>query len=477
MKPTIRISHCTKKTLAFAVTTILLWAAWFFCYPYFLRWLEGFNFFSSLPDFSALNLDLPGKGLRYVASFLLQFFGYPAAGAAIMAILPLIVILSSWCVIRRLFKESDSLLWLAFLPLPFAVNAQMGDITLVPSVAWAVISVLAALAVHVVTIFVKARIPVPGFLGAKWLSPIVSAVIVCVSVFIVWDGEQNRRYEEITRLEYLADNQEWDEILKDVSRTNAIRNDYKRRYLLLALSEKGMLADYAFTCGLSGSGDFVFSDAKDPLQQNFNMAFYHCLGVANPVIYYAYQQSLQSVIGLSSRSLRYLADTYLELGDYTLARKYMDILGRSGCNRRWVEKRQEKLESIKGSEPEYVMAEEKLPWGQFLPDMTALAERHPENRKYADYMLCSLLADRHGFEFYEAFKAMAPEMYSERIPVIYQQALLMFIGHKPEELVKYNIDQPVMTAFMEYTDMLRKGMDSQARRKYAGTYWAYLTGR
>jgi hypothetical protein len=72
---------------------------------------------------------------------------------------------------------------------------------------------------------------------------------------------------------------------------------------------------------------------------------------------------------------------------------------------------------------------------------------------------------------------MASEMYSERIPVIYQQALLMFIGHKPEELVKYNIDQPVMTAFMEYTDMLRKGMDSQARRKYAGTYWAYLTGR
>ena len=477
MKSTIRISDCAMKTLAFAAAAISLWAVWFFCYPYFLRWLEGFNFFSPLPDFSALNLDLPGKAFRYIASFLLQFFATPAAGAAIMALLPLTVILSAWCTIKRLFNEADSLLWLAFLPLPFAVNAQMGDITLVPSVTWAVISVLAALAVLMVTIFVKVRIPVPGFLCRKWLNLVIIAILLCTSAFTVWNGEQNRRYEELTSLEYHADHHEWDKILEEVSRTDAIRNDYKRRYILLALSEKGMLADHAFTYGLSGSGDFIFSDVKDPLQQNFNMAFFSRLGLANPVVYHAYQQSLQSVIGLTSRSLRYLADTYLEIGDYGLAKKYMDILDRSGCNRRWLESRKPLLESIRNSEPAYNTDGEKFPWGQFLQDMKNLSERHPQNRKYADYMLCSLLADRHGFEFYDAFQKLAPVLYSERIPAIYQQALLMFISQKPEELEKYKIDESIMTGFMEYTDMLRTGRDSQARSKYAGTYWAYLTRR
>lgn len=479
MKTFPNISDSVKNISVFAVAAVCLWSAWFFSYPYFLRWLEGFNYFSTLPDFVTLNLDVPGKAFRYFAAFLLQFFTYPAAGALVLAFFPVLTVFSVWVVLRRIFKEGDSLLWVAFLVLPLSVSLQMGDLTLIPSLTWFCICAAVALTVYVFTSFRRVAIPLPGILTGRWLCLAFVALSVIVSVLIVCKGEQNRRYEEIAYLEYLGDNQEWDKIIESVSVQDAARNEYKRKYVLLALSEKGALADYAFAYGLSGSEDFLYDDSKEPLQQNFNMTFYRALGLTNAVVYHAYQQSLQSVTGLTSRSVRYLADAYLEAGDYVLAKKYMDIMRRSACQGKWLEERIPVLESIKGAEPEYKVTGERFLWGQFLPDMSALVERYPDNEKYSDYLLCALLADRHGMEFYEEFKKIAPLRFSsgERIPLIYQQALMMFIGNQPEELRKYAIDDAVMDSFIEFTRLLQTGRESYARRKYAGTYWSYLVSR
>ena len=107
------------------LTFVLLWATWYFFYPYFLIWLEGFSFFTTLPDFTEIHFHLPGDIFRYVGSFLLQFYAYPAAGAAIQALLPVLFVLCITIIIKRLFKDPDSLVWFAYLFLPLYLYYQM----------------------------------------------------------------------------------------------------------------------------------------------------------------------------------------------------------------------------------------------------------------------------------------------------------------------------------------------------------------
>lgn len=105
-----------------------------------------------------------------------------------------------------------------------------------------------------------------------------------------------------------------------------------------------------------------------------------------------------------------------------------------------------------------------------------MSESHPEDHKIADYMLCGLLADRYGFEFYDEFRKMVPSRFTpeQPIPRIYQEALLMLTSQKPEEIRQYNIDDEVIDDFVEFSDLVSQGKAALAKRKYAGTYWAYI---
>ena len=82
-----------KRSFAYILTFTLIWAAWFFLCPDYLRLLEGFDFFTTLPDFKHLNLEIPKPVFMYVSGFLLQFYRIPALGAAIQALLTILQIL------------------------------------------------------------------------------------------------------------------------------------------------------------------------------------------------------------------------------------------------------------------------------------------------------------------------------------------------------------------------------------------------
>lgn len=465
-----------KRLVIFASAFIALWVMWFLGFPYTLRWLEGFSFFSTLPDFTFLSLDVPWAPFRYIASFLLQFYAWPWVGALIHSLLPILSIVALWLIIRRLFKNGDELVWLAFLPLPAIAAAQIKDLTLMVPVVCFVASFVAFLLVYLVTIKFRTDWILPKFLYNRWLGLILTVVSVALSVVLVLNQKVGRDFEQIAHLEYLAGQNQWDEILNEVSVKDAYENEYKRRYALLALSETGRLADEAFRYGLSGSEDFLFKGKRSSLAQNFNMLFYRSAGMDNAAVYYAYEQSLLSVSGLNFNSMRMLADLYLGCKDYTLAKKYLDILSTSTCHRRWVRERLPLLEEIRHCEPCYNEPEFKYLWGQFKQDMDFLSERYPDNFKYLDYKLCSLLADKNGFKFYEEFCNSAQARYSsgEPVPIVYQEALLMFVGNNPDELERFGINQNVVERYNDFMRLVSRGEVSVAKRKHTGTVWAYI---
>ena len=122
-----------KRFYAYTVTFILIWAMWYFMCPNYLRMLEGFDFFTTLPDFTDLNLEIPKPILMYISSFLLQFYSFPLAGAAINALIILLQVIFIDVVVRKIFKDAKGLWWMALLIMPFSTSLLTPELTLVRS--------------------------------------------------------------------------------------------------------------------------------------------------------------------------------------------------------------------------------------------------------------------------------------------------------------------------------------------------------
>ena len=105
-----------------------------------------------------------------------------------------------------------------------------------------------------------------------------------------------------------------------------------------------------------------------------------------------------------------------------------------------------------------------------------MASRYPDNKKYADYLLCGLLADKSGNTFFSVFDMVAGTHYKDTrtMPLLYQEALCLIAGYEPEVLEKYPVDERIIARFDDFSKLVRSGKVSQAKRKYADTYWAYV---
>ena len=465
-----------KRLAAYITATVLMWATWFFMCPDYLRILEGFDFFTTLPDFTDLNLEIPKPGFMYMSSFLLQFYRFPALGALINAVIVMLQILCIDTVVRKLFKDADGLWWISLVPTSFFTALMTKDLGLVTPLIW--LTSLAAAAVTVCIVMWERRpfIPLPRLLGSLWTGIAAGVVSVIISAFMIHKGLVSDGREEMAHLDHLVEQKQWEEIIRTISPQEAKKNGYKRKCALLALTQTGALAEDAFRYGLCGSDDFTFRNPDMSMYRKFNMKFYSNLGMCSPAVYFAYQLGTQFYLGMCFDSARSLAETYIDVKDYALARKYMDILSHTTCHGRWVKEHRKQLEDIKGCTPEYVEDPSKEIWGNMMYDMATMLERHPDDFRYHDIYLCGILAERDGSKFFPFFSEMAKLRYAdgERIPRIYQEALLVCLSTEPEELEKYNIDKEIYDGFKDFGKLVSTGKENVARRKYAGTFWAYL---
>lgn len=460
----------------FLVLLIIFWSVWYLAFRHYIVWLEGFSFFSTLPDFSALYRGIPEGLPGYIGAFLHQFYSMPVVGAAIQAFFTIWPTICVGIILMRLFKEPFRLMWLAFIPMLYIARRQFWDLLMFKVVIYSMVSTGLMLLTVAVTCFRRPSWGLPDFMRNKYMTLLLIVLLVANSVFVIVALEpRNREFEERARLEYLGERGQWDKILKIVQPRDAKEDEFKRGYALLALSQKGILADYAFRYGLSSSEDFIFRDAIEPVKLNFNALFYQCHDMYNASIHQAYQLGVQSVAGVSFSSLRRLADIYLELGDHELAKKYIEVLSHSTCHRKWVHERMARLESIRSSRPLYGAPLNEARIADFTHTVSSMVDRDRGSRTYADLLLCGLLADEEGDKFKGIFSYIAPYQYSQgkAIPRLYEEALILISMVDPHVLDNYVISEDTRSRFADYVRLMNAGQGNQALRKHADTYWAY----
>ena len=454
-----------------------VWLIWYVFYYYSLLWLEGYSYFTSLPDLKSVLALFPDDLFKYVGAYFLQFFYKPALGAAIQAGFATWIMLCTGMMVMRLFKTSSGILWLSFIPIPFYMFGQFWDLSLERSIIWCLSVFLLMCIVWIVTIGKRLTISMNNYFQHYLVMILIPILAFSLSAyFLLGYDKGNKNQEMFGKLEYLGDHQQWEEILKLIPPQEAQQNELKRRYALLALSETGRLSEQMFRYGITNPREFLFFNREEPFCRNFNALFYRSINLPNEVIHQCYQLGIQSSFGFSFSVLRRLVDTYIELKDYALAKKYLDILSHSSFKKKWVEGHLPKLESIKDMTPSYTMEGAPFTIGTFLETMSSVYDRYPDNRKYADLLLCGILADKNGNSFYQVFKIIAQHLYAngERIPRYYEEALLLISPHEKDILEKYNISKDSQERYNVFMQLVKTGRINVAKRKYPDSFWSYI---
>lgn len=403
-----------------------VWMVWFYRYHYVLAWMEESSYFSTLPDMTFLGAVFPADGLKYVGACLLQFFYYPAWGAAIQAMLPVLVFLAGAVVVIRLFQQPSRLLWLALLPVVFFVDCQLGSLDLEKPLLWVIVSWMVAVVIYVLTFFKHLSFPLPAFLVHAVFAVLAIVVLLAGSVYrLGYQDKEAQRQAYYYMLNSLAEQARWDDILKVVPPEVARHNEIAKRYALLGLLEKGLLPDEAAHYGMKSIDDIYFKTCNEALPRQYNVQLFKALGMPNEVIHQCYVSQIYATFGTSFGVLRQLADTYLELKDYPLAKKYLDILSHSLVMKSWAEARHPQLEAIKHSKPQYEQRQDQFLTGEMSMEVSEMIVRYPRNRKLADLFLSACLAQGDFESFNSAYQVIAPYQYAhgEQIPASYQRAL------------------------------------------------------
>jgi hypothetical protein len=158
-----------------------------------------------------------------------------------------------------------------------------------------------------------------------------------------------------------------------------------------------------------------------------------------------------------------------------LAKKYVDILAHTTCHRAWVKERLPKLEAIKNAAPEYGYDEFDAKIASFTHTISSMVDRNRDDRRYADLLLCALLADDEGGKFRDIFRYIAEIQYPDgrNIPRLYEEALLLITMVDPSAVQGFHISNETQRDFADYVALMNAGKGNQAMKKYKDTYWAY----
>lgn len=459
------------------VLFIVLWATWYYSFYYSLLWLEGYSYFTSLPDLTSVLALMPDDIYKYMGAYLLQFFFNPFWGAMIQAAFPTWILICTGICILRLFRNTQGLVWLAFIPVPMFIINQFWDLSLERSVYWCVWATIIMLVVVLLSLKWRMNLPSMKALRHPVAMVLMPVLAIGASMFILTKYDvRNKNQEIFSELEYLGEHRQWNKILEMIPPQDAQRNELKRRYALLALTETGKLSEQLFRYGITNPREFLFFNREEPFCRNFNALFYREMGMPNEVIHQCYQLGVQSNFGFSFTVLRRLTDTYLGLKDYRLAKKYLDILKHSSYQKEWVDSRLPILEEIKDATPDYEMRDIPFTVGSFLETASSMVDRYPQNRKFSDLLLCGILAEKNGNNFYPVFQIIAKRMYAngEKIPHYYEEALLMIAEHEKDILEKYQISQDSKNRYQDFMNMVKMGRIGAAKMKYPDTFWAYV---
>lgn len=466
-----------KKILLFQLLLLpVLFVFWYVVFPDYLWAVEANAFFVSTPDYYTMQLSQPGGLIKLAGHYIAQFYAWPVLGALIQSFFTMIVLYSSGSILYKITKEKQSL-WLAFFPACLFWIYQCGHRTPVYSVLWSAVIVGVALCFAVLWRFPKWNISGIFCFRKPVFNYLIPVLVTCITLYIIRSNEEFLRQEQFFRLEHNASAGNWDKVLKDGESKEVLQDPLKLPYVLLALSEKGLLPEQLFGYPVSTPDCFYFERNATPFCCNFNSLFYSCLGVKNEAIHQSFQAGIQADNGMTFINMRRLTDWNLQAGNIAVVEKYLKVLRQASCYGKWIDKRYKAIASYRDNPvavknrpaPFFIGAH------PFLSDMARVVDSDTTNLKAIDYMLCGILINKDMGKFKQLLSYCYKYMKRPVLPRHYEEALLLISQQDPGILSSYPVRKERAQQFNEFLQLMKQGglFEKVLAEKYGNSFWYY----
>lgn len=452
---------------------IAMLLVWHFVYPCTLAHIEDVAFYAGISDISHIQFQLPGGWLHIIGNYIAQFYMFPWVGAAIQAAFSLCALLLVDAILWHITHRINCLLF-SFVPAILLLSEQNGRNSLTY-----ILNILLFLTIVTIIMLVISRRWWLRLLNTKdgkpWniFSWCVSAVAIIGSCLLLICNNDRKNFEYNMQLEQWAADHEWSKILDTSYPKRYKLNNMQLSYSLLALSERGRLADKLFTYPVKGIEDLYNPTDNNPVQCRFNSFFCSAIGLPNEAIRYAFEEGQGEEAGISFGSTRRMVDWLIERGgDMRQVDFYLNLLQHSTCQQTFVKTRKIALMGAPKRTPKQVF----FVGGGFVVDAYMLYQMDPANKKALDYMLCGLLLMEKPEEFYASFSQLWNQSRNQFIPRHYEEALVMLARKYPAINVEYDISAETINNYHRFLELLNSGKygKKKALAAYGETYWGYV---
>jgi len=414
-------------------------------FPYTYITMEGDSFWISTWDFWLLKLTITPALTNWIADYLMQFYRWPFVAASIEALALGSVALLAHAVFLRITGSKRHFAWLGLLPailLGFYCTFNFSFLlqsffffvflyvfTLIPSFKGKLLMGLLTVPIGfflmhtpiLLILVILQALLILKYHGVKkspyWLLPLIMlyfapiiysqqlAFIPFEKRYAGWSGyfdpltsHYTRDGENLKKIICLANEGRWEDILyREHLRSLGQRGNITLlHYALLAESALGTLPDNLLDYPIREENQFLYPHERNYISLQFNRLFYLNLGVFDEAFHQAQEYSLQMVNGDCFSSLRQMVDYSIEEGEWEVADKYLRILAKSSCHKKFVEERRETMEAAKKTiKKDIPLRADNFVGGYPLPiEMLRLARYYgdtPYRKKMVDYAICSYI--------------------------------------------------------------------------------------
>ena len=302
----------------------------------------------------------------------------------------------------------------------------------------------------------------------------VSAAVVCAAFFLLrpaLDNGRSPQKEETLRYALMAEDEDWEGIIKAAGRRRPSLSPVSVACLNLALAQTGRLPDGLFK-GFQNGPQGLISDRKVDFISPLAMAqVYWALGLVDSAqrLVYEAQESIPD-FQKSAFCYKWLARTNLANGDVAVADKYLEALGHTLFYRNWHPSDDLGLIARRRlTDKDLVSSDENM--HQVL---SLLVGRDSSNTLARDYLLAYDLLVLELDSFVADYQAIHKDPQVESTTYAEALALAWARGHRDFEDIPWMLPDGIADRCVAFFgDRSANRSQSAMKGKYGTTYWYY----
>lgn len=303
--------------------------------PHSFIFQHEIGLFLWLPDYFRDIFDGTFPISTLIGDFLVQFYKFPLVGALCTTL----IVSGIYLIFRGIFRKITRFASLFALLVSLAAWFVIARST-TPVVGVGILLVSALLRV--------ACIPLKSFVrksGSE--SHLLPLVAIGIAAIVIISDPVIRSLNLWGRIETAAKQGKWDKVLKAATPERAAKERDMVPFALLAAGSKGQMTLALAKYKVANPGEMDFSGVENRRGFYFESLLYERLGCFNEAVHNIYQCGCHTHRGMSFAVLTQLIRYNIELGDFTLVRKYCRILRHSPAYRATADKL---LEMYEGKE-------------------------------------------------------------------------------------------------------------------------------